>query len=138
MSKLILSLTISALAVTTNGKIKLQLPITGIEQKEAAVLKGMINVPYILYNGGKGSLYDDIDSSKIDFSKQFLILARGEVPGTGARLQVKSLVLKDKILTLTYKLGVAGKAVAPGSPNVFFFAVIVDKKYQAGIKLLEL
>jgi hypothetical protein len=91
-----------------------------------------------LYNGGKGSLYDDIDSSKIDFSKQFLILVRGEVPATGARLNVKSLVLKGNILTLTYKLGIAGKTVSPASSNPFFFAVIVDKKYKGEIKLVEL
>lgn len=138
MSKLILIAITGALASIAYGNTTSNTPITGIKQKEAIVLKATIIVPYTLYNQGKGSAFDDIDSSKVDFSKQFLILVRGEVPGTGARLNVKSLVLKDHILTLTYKLEVAGKAVSPVSPNIFFFAVIVDKKYQTGIKLTEL
>lgn len=138
MNKLILMLTVSAFAAIAYGNTKLNNPITGIEQKDAAVLKATINVPYTLYNEGKGSVSDTIDSSKIDFSKQFLILVRGEAPSMGARLNVKSLILKDHILTLTYKLEIAGKLVSPDSPNMFFFAVIVDKKYQAEIKLTEL
>jgi hypothetical protein len=138
MSKLILIAITSILAAIAYGNTKSNNPITGIEQKQSATLKATINVPFTLYNQGKGSVTDDIDSSKVDFSKQFLILVRGEVPGTGARLHVKSLVLKDHILTLSYKLEVAGKPVSPLSPNVFFFAVIVDKKYETGIKLTEL
>lgn len=138
MSKLILMLTVSAFAAIAYGNIKLNDPVTGTEQNQPVLLKAAINVPYTLYNAGKGSVSDNIDSSKIDFSKQFLILVRGEVPATGARLNVKSLILKDHILTLTYTLAIAGQAVSPNSPNVFFFAVIVDKKYQGEIKLVEL
>ena len=138
MSKLILIAITGALAAIAYGNTTSNSPITGIKQKEAVVLKATINVPYTLYNQGKGAASDDIDSSKVDLSKKFLILFRGEVPGTAARLNVKSLVLKDHILTLTYKLEVAGKAVSPGNPNIFFFAVIVDKKYETEIKLVEL
>ena len=138
MSKLILMLTVSAFAATAYGNTTFNNSIAGKEQMETTELKDTTNVPYTLYHEGKGSGSDDIDSSKIDFSKQFLILVRGEVPGTGARLIVKSLILKNHILTLTYKLGIAGKAVSPSSPNLFFFALIVDKKYQVEIKLVEL
>ena len=138
MSKLILLVFAGTFAAITYGNTKLNNPITSLEQKMAAVIKGTINVPYTLYNQGKGSVSDDIDSSKIDFSKQFLILVRGEVPGMGARLTVKSLILKDHILTLTYKLDVAGKLVSPDSPNMFFFAVIVEKKYQGEINLVKM
>ena len=138
MNKLVLIAITGAFAAIAYGNTTINNPGTGIQQKEAALLKATINVPYTLYNQGKGSVSDDIDSSKVNFSKQFLILINGEVASTAARLHVKSLVLKDHILTLTYKLEVAGKAVSPNSPNQFFFAVIVDKKYQTEIKLAEL
>jgi hypothetical protein len=96
-----------------------------------------INVPYMLYNQGKGSVTDDINSSKLDLSKQFLIRVDGKVASSAARINVKSLVLKDHVLYLTYKLEPAGKAISPASPRQFFFALIVDKKYQAEVKLVD-
>jgi len=138
MNKLVLIAITGAFAAIAYGNTTINNPGTGIHQKEAALVKAAINVPYTLYNQGKGSVSDDIDSSKVDLSKQFLILVRGEVPGTAARLNVKSLVLKDHILTLTYKLEVTGKALSAASPKLFFFAVVVDKKYQTQIKLAEL
>ena len=96
-----------------------------------------INVPYTLYNQGKGSVSADINSSKLDLSKQFLIRVDGKVASTAARINVKSLVLKDHVLYLTYKLEPAGKAISPANPQQFFFALIVDKKYQAEVKLVD-
>lgn len=60
----------------------------------------------------------------------------GEVPSSAARLKVYSLTLKNKIITLTYKLEHAGKAL--GVQNQFYFYLVIDKKYQGEIKLVEL
>ena len=133
MKKYILLFTVCAFTAIAYGSINLNNLISGINQKEVSVLSDTIHVPYLVIEGGRS---EKIDSSKIDFSKQFVIKVMGEVPSTAARLKVNSLILTNKIITLTYKLVHAGKAL--GVQNQFYYYLVIDKKYQGEIKMVEL
>jgi hypothetical protein len=132
MKKLILLLTVCIVAAIAYGSKKINKSATGTKQKETSVFTDTVNVPYKLIDGGTSG---KIDSSKIDFAIQFVIAVTGEVNSTSARLNVGSLILENKTITLTYRVELAGKAL--GLMIQYYFYLVVDKKYHGEIKLVK-